>query len=126
MFIPTHNTRSFVAGEVDFVAGAGYNPARWPKGRKPAFLDLRLVITDLAVLDFGGLDDQMRVISLHPGVSFAQVQENTGFPLAQAESLPITPAPTPTQLHLIRTQLDPNGLRRSVFKGDPPGLRQAA
>lgn len=126
MFVPTHNTRSFVAGEVDFVAGAGYNSARWPQGRKPAFLDLRLVVTDLAVLDFGGPDYQMRVVSLHPGVTFAQVQDNTGFPLAQVRSLPTTPAPTPTQLDLIRIQLDPNGLRRSVFKGDPPGLRQAA
>ena len=126
MFVPTHNTRSFVPGEVDFVAGAGYNPARWPQNRKPAWLDLRLVITDLAVLDFGGPDNQMRVVSLHPGVSFAQVQANTGFPLAQAASLETTPAPTHAQLHLIRSQLDPNGLRRSVFKGDPPGLREAA
>ena len=126
MFVPAHNTRSFVAGEVDFVAGAGYNPARWPNHRKPAGLDLRLVITDLAILDFGGLDHQMRVISLHPGVSFAQVQDNTGFALAQAAVLPETAAPTAAQLQLIRTQLDPNGLRRTVFKGDPPGHRLAA
>ena len=126
MFVPTHNTRSFVEGEVDFVAGAGYNPARWPGDRKLAGLDLRLVITDLAVLDFGGPDHQMRVVSLHPGVEFAKVQENTGFPLARASNLLTTPAPTPLQLHLIRTQLDPNGLRRTVFKGDPPGHRQAA
>jgi glutaconate CoA-transferase subunit B len=124
MFVPTHNTRSFVAGEVDFVAGAGYNPTRWPQGRKPIGLDLRLVITDLAVLDFGGPEHQMRVISLHPGVTLAQVQENTGFPIAQADTLATTPAPTQEQLHLIRTQLDPQGLRRTVFKGDPPANRQ--
>ena len=126
MFVPTHNTRSFVAGEVDFVAGAGYNPARWPQGRKPIGLDLRLVVTDLAVLDFGGPDHQMRVVSLHPGIRLAQVQENTGFPLAQADTLATTPAPTQEQLYLIRTRLDPHGVRRTVFKVDPPGTRQAA
>jgi len=119
MFVPTHNTRSFVSGEVDFVAGAGYNPARWPNGRKPAGLDLRLIVTDLAVMDFGGDDHQIRVVSLHPGVGFDQVQSNTGFALARLAELPVTPAPSEEQLVLIRERLDPQGLRRSVFKGDP-------
>ena len=44
MFVPSHDTRTFVAGEVDMVAGAGYNPARWPGGRKPEFLDLRRIV----------------------------------------------------------------------------------
>jgi glutaconate CoA-transferase subunit B len=123
MFVPTHNTRSFVAGEVDFVAGAGYNRERWPGGHKPAGLDLRLIVTDLAVLDFGGDDHQIRVLSLHPGISFEQVRENTGFPLARQATLPVTPAPRADQLALIRDRLDPQGLRRSVFKGDPPGDR---
>jgi glutaconate CoA-transferase subunit B len=125
MFVPTHNTRSFVAGEVDFVAGAGYNPARWPGGRFPPGLDLRLVVTDLAVLDFGGDDHRMRVVSLHPGISFEQVQAATGFELAQAVDVGVTPAPTPEQLTLIRERLDPQGGRGSVFRGDPPGERTA-
>ena len=125
-FFPAHTTRSFISGEVDYVCSLGYNPARWPGGKKPPFLDLRLIISDLAVMDFGGPDHAIRVISLHPGVSFEQVQDNTGFPLARAASILATPAPTAEQLKLIRERLDPNNVRKTIFKGDPPGDRRVA
>ena len=123
MFVPAHSTRVFVSGEVDMVGGVGYNPARWPGGRKPSGLDLRIIVTDLAVLDFNGPDHQIRVASLHPGVSFEQVQEHTGFPLARDAAIAPTTAPTDEQLHLVRRVLDPHDLRASVFKGNPPGDR---
>lgn len=125
-FFPVHNTRSFVSGEVDFVCSPGYNPARWPSGKKPPFLDLRLIVTNLAVMDFGGPENAIRVVSLHPGVTFEQVQDNTGFALVRPDSIPVTPAPTDAQLTLIRERLDPNGVRKAIFKGDPPGDRRAA
>jgi glutaconate CoA-transferase, subunit B len=122
-FFPNHNTRAFVAGEVDFVCMAGYNPARYLNGKQPERLDLRLIVTNLCVMDFGGPDHQIRVVSLHPGVTFAEVQENTGFPLAKiAEEIPTTPAPTAEQLELI-AQLDPNNVRATVLKDNPPGVR---
>ena len=126
LFIPNHGPRVFVAGEVDVVCSIGYNPARWPGGVKPADLDLRLCVTDLAVLDFGGPDHAMRVVSLHPGVTLEQVQAATGFPLHVEGTPPVTPAPTAEQLEVIRTRLDPHNLRATVFKGNPGGVRQAA
>ncbi len=123
-FIPNHSTRALVAGEVDMVSGIGYNPARWPGGRQPPWLDLRLIVTDLAVLDFGGPNRQIRVRSLHPGVSLEQVQDNTGFPLFCPGHIDTTVAPTPQQLRLIRDVLDPHGQRGSVFKGNPAGDRR--
>jgi glutaconate CoA-transferase subunit B len=125
-FFPNHNKRTFVEGEVDFVCMAGYNPARYRNGAPPQGLDLRIIVTNLAVLDFGGPDHQIRVVSLHPGVTFEEVQENTGFPLAKiADEIPTTPAPTAEQLALI-AQLDPNNVRATVFKDNPPGVREAA
>lgn len=124
-FFASHNSRAFVAGEVDFVCMAGYNPSRWPDGRKPAGLDLRLIVTDLAVLDFQGPDHAIRVRSLHPGVGFDQVQDNTGFALARPETIPVTAAPTAEQLSLIAA-LDPLGVRATVLKGDPVGDRAQA
>ena len=123
MFIPNHGVRTFVAGEVDMVSGVGYNPARWPGGRKPAFLDLRRIITNLAVMDFQGPGNAIRVISLHPGVSFAEVQDNTGFPLTAIAGLGDTPAPGEAQLKIIRERLDPHNLRAGVIAGNPPGIR---
>jgi len=124
-FVPNHSRRSFVEGEVDMVSGAGYNPARWPNGRIPERFEIRLVVTDLAVLDFGGPQHQPRVRSLHPGVTFEQVQDNTGFPLHRPDVIPTTPAPSEEALRLIRERLDPHGLRASVFKGNPPGDRRS-
>ena len=98
--------------------------ATWPEGRVPESLRIGRVVTDLAVLDFGGEDHAPRLLTLHPGVTAAQVQEATGFPIECPASAPVTPAPTAEQLELIRTRLDPRNLRATVFKGDPPGDRR--
>ncbi|MCF4166676.1 hypothetical protein L2U69_13570 [Zavarzinia compransoris] len=126
MFVPNHSTRVFVPGEVDMVSGVGYNPARMADGRSDRFLDLRLIVTDLAVLDFGGRDHAIRVRHLHPGITFDQVQAATGFPLEGKDTAAVTPAPTTEQLRLIREVLDPHNVRATVFKENPPGDRREA
>lgn len=129
MFVPNHGPRVFVAGEVDMVSGVGYRAERWAPGMKRDYLDLRLIVTDLCVMDFGGPDkwagQGMRVRSLHPGVSFEQVQAATGFALARADELCETPLPSAEQLAIIR-RLDPHNLRATTVKGNPPAVRAAA
>ena len=120
MFVPNHSPRVFVPGEVDIVGGVGYNPARWPAGASDAYVDLRLIVTDLCVLDFGGVAHAIRVRSLHPGVSLAEVQAATGFALEAPATAATTAAPSPEQLEIIR-RLDPHELRAGVLKGNPPG-----
>jgi glutaconate CoA-transferase, subunit B len=123
-FIPNHNKRSFVEGEVDFVCMAGYNPARYLNGKPPKGLDYHIIVTNLCVMDFNGPDRQIRVVSLHPGVTFEEVQENTGFELAKiSDNIPETPAPTAEQLSLI-AQLDPHNVRATIFKENPSGRRK--
>lgn len=114
-FIPNHGPRSFVH-DVDMVSGCGYDSGRWAPSFRRDFHELRLVVTNLAVLDFQGPDHQMRVRSLHPGVTLEQVREQTSFPLAVVDDLGETPVPTVEQLRLIGEALDPNNLRASVFK----------
>jgi glutaconate CoA-transferase, subunit B len=121
MFVPNHSARVFVPGEVDIVGGVGYNPARWPAGASNAYVDLRLIVTDLCVMDFGGAGHAIRVRCLHPGVSLARVQAATGFALEAPAALPTTTAPTREQLEIIR-RLDPHDLRAGVLKGNPPGI----
>ena len=124
MFIPAHGTRVFVDKEVDVVGSVGYNPARWPEGVKRDFMELRVIVTDLCVMDFGGPDHQVRVVSLHPGVTFEQVQAATGFPLGKAAKIATTPEPTAGQLAIIR-RLDPHDLRAAVIKNNPAIARAA-
>jgi len=124
-FVPNHGPRVFVSGEVDMVSGVGYNPARWQPGMRRDDIDLRLIVTDLCVMDFEGPEHAVRVRSLHPGVSFEQVQAATGFPLIAAPNLGTTPLPSAEQLAIIR-RLDPHNLRGSVLRDNPPAVRQAA
>jgi glutaconate CoA-transferase subunit B len=115
-FVPNHSPKVFVGGEVDMVASIGYNPARLPKGYAFADIDIRLIITNLAILDFGGPDKQIRIRSLHPGVSVDDVVNATGFPLCIPEHLPVTPLPSAEQLALLAA-LDPHGLRATALGG---------
>jgi glutaconate CoA-transferase subunit B len=113
-FVPAHSPKVFVAGEVDLVASAGYNPARLARGWKLTDIDIRLIATNLCMMDFAGPDHQLRLLSLHPGVTAAQVQEATGFPLNIPAEVPVTADPTPAQLALLQ-RLDPHGLRAGVL-----------
>ena len=120
-FIPAHNTRAFVGGEVDMVSGVGFNDARWEPGMRRDLMDIRLIVTDLCVMDFGGKDHAIRVLSLHPGVTIDQVREATGFDLQVDGDLPTTPLPTEEQLAII-ARLDPHNHRATVIKGNPPAI----
>ncbi len=122
-FFPSHTKRVFVDGEVDMVSGVGYNPAKRVSGGNYSAVDLRWIVTNLCVMDFGGHNHGVRVISLHPGVSFDEVQAATGFEVANAAARE-TPLPTPEQLAIIGN-LDPHGYRANVIKDNPPARRPA-
>ncbi len=113
-FVPNHSPKVFVAGEVDMVAAVGYNPARLARGWSLDDIDIRLIVTDLCVLDFGGPQRQMRLRSLHPGVSVEQVQAATGFALHVDGTPPETTPPTAAQLALL-DRFDPHKLRSTAI-----------
>ena len=119
-FVPDHNTRVFMAGECDFVSSVGYNPDRLPKGHSLDDIDIRRVVTNLCVMDFGGPNHQIRLLSLHPGVTAEQVQESTGYPVFIPDQVPTTSAPTEAQLAII-AELDPHNQRAYQIKDNPPG-----
>ena len=109
-FIPAHSKRAFVDGEVDTVCSIGYNPARLPKGYSFDDVDIRQIVTNLCVMDFAPETKQMRVISVHPGVTIEQVIENTSFELLISDELSTTAEPSAEELAIIE-QVDPNNLR---------------
>lgn len=118
--IRNHTPKSFVE-KVDFVCGFGKAPDLGRLGIQPAAPGT--VVSDLGVFDFGGPDGTMRVVSLHPGVDFARVQEMTGFALPDPGSeVPVTAAPTEEELHVIRTVIDPSGMRRLESQEASPAL----
>jgi hypothetical protein len=94
--------------KVDVVSGVGYDRAA-ALGRAARFHEIRRVVTDLAVLDFDTPDHSMRLASVHPGVSVADVVEKTGFTLTFTEPVPVTRRPTPEELDLLRRVIDSEG-----------------
>ena len=69
------------------------------------------MITDLAVMSFDEDTCRMQVESLHPGVTFEQVQENTGFESGSGEAdVEETVPPAEEELRLLRDEVDPDGL----------------
>jgi acyl CoA:acetate/3-ketoacid CoA transferase beta subunit len=109
-WIPRHSTRVFAA-EVDLVSGVGTDRAAALGPEAARFHDLRRVVTDLAVLDFGTPDGAMRLVSTHPGVHVEQVLAATGFDLVIDGDVPETRQPTGEELRLIRDVLDPRSAR---------------
>ena len=108
IIIMVHQKRRFVE-RVDYITSPGYGDgAGWreevglPRGG-PA-----TVITTLGLLRFDPLTREMLLASLHPGVTLAEVRENTGWPLQTADRLKLTPAPVREELEALR-QFDPGG-----------------
>lgn len=92
-WVPKHSPRVFVPA-VDVVSGVGYDR---DGGR---FHDVYRVVTNLCVLDFGGANHTMRVVSVHPGVTVDEVVEQTGFPL-EVDDPPPTREPTERELAIL-------------------------
>lgn len=109
-WIARHLPRSFVS-RVDMVSGVGYDRAAEAGAPAHRFHELRRVVTNLAVLDFDTPDHRMRLASVHPGVTVADVIANTGFELDIGTEVPQTRLPTPAELGLIREVIDPHGAR---------------
>jgi acyl CoA:acetate/3-ketoacid CoA transferase beta subunit len=105
-WVQSHSPRVFVEA-VDFVSGVGYDRA---VGTASRYHEVRLVVTNLCVLDFATPDRSMRLRSVHPGVTVDQVVAATGFALSVPDRVPVTPEPDDDVLDLIAT-LDPGGAR---------------
>ncbi|MEI8000513.1 MAG: CoA-transferase [Actinomycetes bacterium] len=109
-WISSHNARVFV-DQVDCVSGVGYDRAAAAGPTASEFHEIRRVITDKGVFDFETPDHSMRIRSLHPGVTVAEVQELTGFPLVVPAEVPESRLPTVEELRIIREVLDPANAR---------------
>ena len=108
-WVGNHSKRVF-CDAVDVVSGIGYDKVD-AANFAFRFVDLRGVVSNLGVFDFGGPDHQMRALSLHPGVRPDDVREATSFEVHGLSGAEQTRPATPEELRLIRDHIDPKGLR---------------
>lgn len=103
LYVPRHSRVTFV-DSLDVLSGMGHVSQR-RRGRGPRYL-----VSDLGQFDFR--EGRMRLTHVHPGVSPDRVQAKTGFELQISPELAETEPPSSEELHLLREQIDPLGIRR--------------
>jgi glutaconate CoA-transferase, subunit B len=108
LYVPRHSRVTFVE-KLDFLSGLGHSPAR-TRGAGPRYL-----VTDLGQFDFDA--GRLRLTSLHPGATLAQVRAKTGFALEVAPDCGPTPPPSAEEVRLLREEIDPLGVRRLELLG---------
>jgi len=94
--------RSFV-GNLDFVTSFGYG--RGGDDRERLGIKTKgptKLVTDLAVFEPDAETREMTVVSIHPGVTREQIQDNTGWPVRYAIAVGETAPPTERELFVLR------------------------
>jgi acyl CoA:acetate/3-ketoacid CoA transferase beta subunit len=109
-WVPDHTVRTFVE-QVDVVSGVGYTRAAAAGPGATRFHDIRRVVSNLGVFDFETPDHTMCLRSFHPGTTVDDIVQATGFELVVPDDVAETRLPTPEELDLLRTVLDPGSLR---------------
>ncbi len=106
----TQDTKRFTE-KLDFLTSPGYlsggesrYEAGLPKGTGPY-----RIVTNMAIMGFDQESKRMKVLSINPGYSRKQVQENCGFELLWAEKLDDTTPPSTEELRILREEVDPDG-----------------
>jgi glutaconate CoA-transferase, subunit B len=103
IFIIMNQSKRSFAGKLDFITSLGHGEGGdhrrrlGVKTKGPTKL-----VTDLAVFEPDPDTREMTVVSIHPGVTREQIQENTGWPLRYADEVAATRAPTAHELEVLR------------------------
>ena len=101
--IMAQSKRAFV-GKLDFVTSLGHGTGG-PDARSKYGVATKgpsRVITDLCVMEPDPETKELAVVSLHPGVTRAAVEEATGWPLRFAASVAETAPPSAEELGVLR------------------------
>ncbi len=112
-WVPNQSAKVFVE-KVDVASGVGYDRAAG-MGEAARFHEIRNVVSNLGVFDFGGPDHAMRLVSHHSGVSVDDIVAATSFELI-VDGAVETRAPTDAEIEILK-ELDPNGVASKEVPG---------
>jgi glutaconate CoA-transferase subunit B len=111
IIIAKQSKRTFV-DKLDFLTTPGFlngpnarEKAGLPKGTGPY-----RVITQLGIYGFDDKTKRLGLISLHPGVTPDEVEENSSFEIILPTKIDTSPEPTDKDLRILRQEIDPAGI----------------
>jgi len=94
---------------LDFITSPGYltgGTSRYDAGL-PVGTGPYRIITNMAIMGFDDGTKRMKVLSINPGYSRQDVQDNCGFELLWADKLVDTEAPEKDAVRILREEVDP-------------------
>jgi glutaconate CoA-transferase subunit B len=103
IFIIMNQSKRTFAGSLDFITSLGHGTG----GKHREQLGVKTkgptkLVTDLAVFEPDAETKEMTIVSIHPGVTREQIQENTGWTVRYAAQVSETPPPTAQELDVLR------------------------
>jgi len=102
--------RTFVK-ELDFITTPGWldGPGRREEAGLPAGCGPYRVITQLGVYGFDEATKRLKLVSIHPGVTLDEIQDNSDFEILIPEEVQVTITPTEEERRILR-EIDPTGM----------------
>ena len=94
------HTRRTMVDKVDFISAPGSSEKNVYRPGGPHAL-----ITNLCAFSYQKATACFRLESIHPGHTLEEVQDQTGFRFELPDDVPVTPAPEPDRLKLLRSRL---------------------
>jgi glutaconate CoA-transferase subunit B len=101
LFRLEHSRRTLVR-KVDFISAPGTSPDNVFRPGGPIAL-----VTSRCLFGFDPERRRFRLASVHPGHTLEEVIENTGFEFDRSDDVPVTQAPSPETLRLLRFVIAP-------------------
>ena len=114
----THHDPRILVEKVDFISGPGFWDGTLERDKyvQPGAKGPCLCITPLGVFDFDPAKREMRLKSVHPGVSVDHLLSCTGFKPIVPSKVPDTQPPTGEEMALLRGQIDREGILRRIIR----------
>lgn len=113
----THHDPRILVEKVDYISGPGFcdgSPER-DKYVQPGAMGPCLCVTPLGVFDFDMSRREMRLKSVHPGVSVESLLKQTGFQPIVPDKVPETEQPSAEEMRLLREVIDREGVLRRMI-----------
>jgi glutaconate CoA-transferase, subunit B len=121
LFRLEHSRRTLVE-KVDFISAPGTSADNVYRPGGPVAL-----ITNLCLFAFDRERRRFALSSVHPGHTLAEVVEHTGFDFDRPGDVPVTPAPAPETLRILRAAVAPQLIEiYPKFAAEVFGLQQPA
>jgi glutaconate CoA-transferase subunit B len=111
LYIMRNQSKRTFVNKLDFITTPGWlgGPGKREEAGLSAGCGPYRVITQLGVYGFDDETKRLKLLSLHPGVTVQDVQDNSEFEILIPDHLPVTEPPTAREQSVLR-EIDPTGM----------------